>query len=459
VKISKAIYTLYAGKNLVISVTTNNGYSYNAATQEITFAQAYDNTHTVEVISSYNHTVLDIQRTTINVTANAVLAPNSLEFYYYKEIASGLIKLDRAVIDDNYVWVVKNATLLTPSIDYRVNDDRVSIQLLLPPDPNDSITFITFGSNVLTSGIAYQQFKDMLNRVHFKRLSASKQTTLARDLHWNDITLEVVNASNFDTPNPAKNLPGVIEIRGERIEYYGIQGNILSKLRRGTLGTGVYNLHKAGAFVQDIGPTETIPYNETSVTEQIISDGKTTTVNLGFVPGGFDTSWTYLGSKMTATQATSLAKHAVEVFVGGYDTGVEWTLNTTYNIGTIVTVGSYTYRCTHAHTSSAIFNNDSANWNFFIGNIRLKKNAYKVHNVNKSPYSPEGDIDLPEDFTVDGVTKQLHLTNLLNSGTQVTVVKRTGTAWDSTVNIQNDTTKIAEFLKASPGIWYSDYKS
>jgi hypothetical protein len=458
VKISKSIYTLYNGKNLVISITTDDGYFYNPATQEISFAQSYDNTHTVEVISSYNHSVLDIQRTTINVTANAVLSPDTLEFYYYKQIASGIIKLDRSVIDDNYVWVIRNSTLLTPSIDYRVNDDRTSIQLLLPPDSNDEITLVTFGSNILTPGIAYQQFKDMLNRVHFKRLSANKRTALARDLHWNDTTIEVLNASNFDAPNTAKNLPGVIEIRGERIEYFGIQGNVLSKLRRGTLGTGVYNLHKSGALVQDIGPTETIPYNETSVIEQKLSDG-TSTVTLGFTPGGFDTTWSYLGKNMTTAQVSSLAKNAVEVFVGGYDTGVEWVPSTKYTTGTIVTVGSYSYRCTIEHTSSEVFNNDSANWKFFIGNIRLKKNPYKVHNVNKAPYSPEGDVELPADFTVDGVSKHIELSNLLNSGTQITVVKRVGNAWDSKVNIQNDNTKIAEFLKASPGIWYSDYKS
>jgi hypothetical protein len=106
----------------------------------------------------------------------------------------------------------------------------------------------------------------------------------------------------------------------------------------------------------------------------------------------------------------------------------------------------------------ATFNDDSANWKFFIGNIRLKKKPYKVHNVNQSPYSPEGDIQLDADFAVDGQSKQLRLTNLLDSGTQVTVVQRTGTAWDSTVNIQNDNSKIAEFLKSTPGVWYTDYK-
>ena len=38
------------------------------------------------------------------------------------------------------------------------------------------------------------------------------------------------------------------------------------------------------------------------------------------------------------------------------------------------------------------------------------------------------------------------------------MVKRTGITWDNAVNIQNDTSKISEFLKASPGIWYSDFK-
>jgi hypothetical protein len=68
-------------------------------------------------------------------------------------------------------------------------------------------------------------------------------------------------------------------------------------------------------------------------------------------------------------------------------------------------------------------------------------------------------VQLDAEFAVNGTTNQLRLTHVLSTGTQVTVVKRTGTAWDSTVNIQTDTSKIAEFLKASPGIWYTDYKN
>jgi hypothetical protein len=83
---------------------------------------------------------------------------------------------------------------------------------------------------VLSAGVSYMQFKDILNRIHFKRLSANKQTQLAQPLNYLDTTITLLDATNFDIPNPAKNKPGVVEIRGERIEYFAINGNILSQL-------------------------------------------------------------------------------------------------------------------------------------------------------------------------------------------------------------------------------------
>jgi len=456
ITLTKNAYTLYSGTTLLVSITTDESYFYNPESQTITFTQAYDHTHVVEVISSYNHSVLDIQRSSVNVTSNVSLTPNTADYYYYKNLASGLIKLERTVLSDSYVWITKNGKLLTPTIDYKLNDDKQSVQLATLPLGSDQLTFITFGSNILSSGIAYMQFKDMLNRVSYKRLSLSKRTTLANDLHWNDTSITLVDASNFDVPNPTANKPGVIEIRGERIEYFAINGNVLSRLRRGTLGTGVYTLHKAGAFVQDIGPTETIPYTETTITEQIISDG-TSTVNLSFAPGLYPIH----NAKTHAIVAE--VPGDIEVFVGGYNDGSSWASGVSYNVGDIVNIGSYTYRCTTAHTAGATFSADSSNWTFFIGNIRLKKQPYKVHNVNVNPYSPAGDVQLPADFTVDGVSKSITLTNLLNKGTQITVIKQIGTAWDGNknnpVNILNDNSKISEFLKVSPGVWYTDYKS
>jgi hypothetical protein len=458
IKINQSVYTLYSGKELVVSVASSSGYSYNPTLKTITFGTVYPLATIVEVVSSYNHNILDIERTSVSVTSNFELTPGTIEFYEYTSISNGTIKLDRSVVDDNYIWVIRNTTLLVPSIDYKLNDDKETIQLATIPSSTDKITLITFSSNVLTSGIAYMQFKDMLNRVHFKRLSLSKRTTLAQDLKLNDLSIVLTNADNFDIPNPSLNRPGVIEIRGERIEYFSKQGNTLGKLRRGTLGTGAYSLNREGTFVQDIGPSETVPYTEISITEQILSDG-TNFIDLSFTPTKSNTTWSYSAGYSSTIPTNFGQSDDIEVFVGGYDQGTSWTPSTSYTIGTIVNVGTYTYRCIANHVSSTVFSIDSANWKFFIGNIRLKKSPYKVHNVNNSPYSPEGDVQLDADFSVNGTNNQIRLTNLLNSGTQVTVVKRTGIAWDNTVNIQNDTSKIAEFLRASPGIWYSDYKN
>jgi hypothetical protein len=201
IKITKAAYAKYKNTRLIISITGNEGYFYNPTTREITFASIYNSNDIIEVISSYNHAILDMQRTEINITSNVELTPGTLEFYYYSAIKSGLIQLDRSVIDDNYLWVIKDNTLLVPSIDFKVNDDKKSIQLAVAPTTNQAITIITFGSNVLSSGIAYQQFKDMLNRTHFKRLSLNKRTKLTHALKWSDTSIVVEDATNFDTPN------------------------------------------------------------------------------------------------------------------------------------------------------------------------------------------------------------------------------------------------------------------
>ena len=507
VKINKLIYSAYYKQTLVVSVTTNQGYFYNSSTNQITFAETYSSLDVVEVISSYKHDILDIERTMLTVSSNLLLTPDSVEYYSYKGLTNGTILLDRAVINDDYVWVMQNDSILVPSIDYKLNEDCINIQLTNNPSINDKITLMTFGSNILAAGISYMQFKDMLNRVHYKRLSLNKRTVLVNDLKFDDKTIEVENADNFDRPNPSKNKPGIIEIRGERIEFYEINGNLLSKLRRGTLGTGTPNLHSVGTYVQEIGPTESIPYIESSVVEQVISDGETIVIPLNFTPAksGVDQWFTDFGftlkgdyiisgsytandvvvynnlyyvnikSYVFNSTVTILPENTtywklydttipvgygqcneIEVFVGGYDYSVNWLPKVTYLPDVIVTLGSYTYKCLTEHTSTSNFKNDIANWTFFIGNIRLKKAPYKMHNENQAPNSPLGDIKLDAEFSVDGTSSAIRLTHKLSFGTRITIIKRNGTDWDSKTNIQYDNNRIAEFLKATPGVWYAE---
>jgi hypothetical protein len=416
----------------------------------IVFAQAYTSSNLIEIISSYQHDILDINRTSVSVSFSQSVVADTPEYYYYKDIAGGQLVLSRSVIDDGYVWVTKNNILLSPTIDYKVNDSKNSITLAVFPQLNDKFMLITFSSNIITAGVAYMQFKDMLNRVHYKRLSVNKKTTLVQDLNFNDLQIVVADASNFDKPNLSQNKPGVIEIKGERIEYFVLTGNTLSNIRRGTLGTGIPNKHVSSSIVQDIGPSETIPYVDTSLTEQIVSDG-TTTVPLSYTPANVN---------------------EIEVFVGGYDIS-EWLPNTNYFVGTIFSYASYTYKVTVNHTSGStwgavvntiqqdgtiIARKISANlvYMFFIGNIRLRKRTYTMHNSNIAPNSPEGDITLSADFTVDGITNKITLLTPLRVGTRVTVIKRTGINWD--IGLNNDS-KISNFLKATPGISYSPLRT
>jgi len=152
----------------------------------------------------------------------------------------------------------------------------------------------TEGSN---PDFGFMQFKDMLNRVHYKRLNAAKATTLAADITQNTLSIAVADGSILTPPNPAANLPGIVFINGERIEFFVKIDNVLSQLRRGTLGTGAPAVHLAGSIVQDAGPTETIPYTDQIETETILADGTVSS----FTP------------KLKFSRSDD-----IDVFVGGY---------------------------------------------------------------------------------------------------------------------------------------------
>ena len=496
VKITKAAYALYKGTTLIVSVAKGQQYVLTPSADAVDGAAAIPATITfttapavgqvIEIMSAYKHDVLDIQRTAITVKTNLTYEPDSFEYYNYIGINSGYIKLDRSVVDTSSVWVTKNGLLLTPSVDYKLNKDKQSITFDQPLSESDKIDLITYSSNVYRSAISYMQFKDMLNRTHFKRLSLRKQTELTQDLNFFDFEIHVADASEFDIPNQSKNLPGVVEINGERIEYFEKTGNVLSRLRRSTLGTGAAFKYLAGNKVQDIGPSETIPYRDTTTVDQITTTGSRS-IELDFVPSKSAEVWKLDNAFQTTIPTSYGQSNEIEVFVGGYDTSATWQANVDYSVGTIVQLGSYTYRCILAHTSSIKFSLDADKWMFFVGNIRLKKHPFKIHNVSVHPESTEGDVQFDADFSVNGTTTELRLTNLLDAGVKVTVVKKTGRLWtgitynpvpmnidtgltdidtgdttfderDATI-LANSNNNIIEFLKAEPGIWYSNTKS
>ena len=699
ISITKSTYSQYKGTRLAISLV--NSADYVCTNNTITFNQVYAQTDYVEIISAFKHDILKIERTRTKASNNLTFSAATPAFYTYTGILGGSILLQNSVLNENYIWVIKNGTLLTPSVDFKLNPDLSSISLAGNVQLNDVIETIIFAGAPINPGFSYMQFKDMLNRTIYKRLSKEKQTTLTQDLHFYDSYIYVADAGNIDKPNPNLNRPGIIEIHGERIEFFTLDGNKLGQLRRGTLGTGTPQLHKSGTFVQDIGPSETVPYSDTTNTYQVTINGTTIDkiIPLGFVPMGTSTgvktnisidSWSVTGSRFgvfdqttsqvvssktgtgpySVTFAVPQLTHApavgkilavsgsfnssyngyysvissnidnnitvvptadsitgtfgivtvtddgdasgsvngsnritevddggganqiysstdiildgtnssqngdtirgsvtysfviptqsvapttgiyytisgvvpsqyngtflctassttiitisfpinygqittlptsissthsitlnyptdpgvyntltttlitapiygqaddIDVFVGGYDTSIVWEPLTTYEVDQIVTINSYTYRITKRHTSGAKFNSLVTTLNidgtvisagilasmvrtFFIGNTRLKKHPYSVHNIELSPISPDGDVNFIADFAVDGINNEMVLTNSLTAGTVVTIIKRNGTTWaGDTGSISTSTTPLANFLKLKQGISY-----
>ena len=309
VTLKKAVRAANVGKELTVSVIYENSYSCDG--EYILFDIPPDDNQTISVISFYKHDILDIKQTSRTVTSNVTLAPESLEVFDYLSVYGKNIKLPRPVIDSSYVWLTKNGRMLQPNIDYKLNLDLTSVYLDQQPVTDDKFAIMTFSNNIVVDSFAFMQFKDMLNRVHYKRLSEARQTKLAEDLLWNDMTITVAKGSVLSNPNPAKRLPGIIEIFGERIEYYKKEGNLLSQLRRGTLGTGVRPVYEAGTLVQDIGKTETIPYRDTTYTEQ-------------------------------------------------HTTLSNWKQSLNYELEDVVSYNGYRYVCSTAHTSSSVF--ESNKW-------------------------------------------------------------------------------------------------
>jgi hypothetical protein len=507
VKINKRKYIDGAAMIVVISAGSDYNINDNGS---ITFTSNYPTGTEIEVISFYNHAILKVERSVNSLTPANVLVPGSADYYTFTNKLGQRFKLDRPVSTDDYIWVIKNGQMLTHSVDYSLELDHRSVRLKTELDETDIVQVIAFNSEVVTYSVSYMQFKDILNRVHFKRLNKNKQTRLAQDLKFDDTYILVEDSSQFDQPNINANKPGVIEIKGERIEYFEIDGNALLRLRRGTLGTGVPAIHKEGSYVIDIGPQETIPYLDTELIENHISDG-TRYVNLTFIPikgdqdtasPNYDTSgvvkWfadynlNYKGEYISGSQYVSNdvvsyqsgyytalvgsrsvlptnteywapydteipvgfgMSNDIEVLVGGYDLTQIWEPNTLYTIGTLITKDSYSYKCQMEHTSSSSFMDDYNFWKIFVGNRRLSKVPYSYHNMNKFVYSPEGDEKIEADFAVDGENPQLLLTNELAVGTRITVVKKTGFNWDN--NLYGDN-QIASFLRAAPAVWYTN---
>ena len=311
-------------------------------------------------------------------------------------------RITQTALNSSYVWVYKNGERLIKEKDYYVSLPRNVLYLNEETTSSDLIKIVTFGSQIYKQPSAFEIHKDMLNIYHFKRFSIGK-ISLAKELAYYDKTLTVTDASELYEPIPSRNIPGILYVSGERIEYFVKSGNVLSQLRRGTQGTSIGLSYPVGTLVADISPNESLPYNENQERFDFISDGSTLLIGpLEFIPTkSTRNSWT-----KTTIPSTYGPCDEVEVFVAG---------------------------------------------------TRMRKDPVSVYDETLGSSSPDADKVLEADFSVNGSERYIRLTNAPPAGTRISVIKRTGKIWyergentaSSGVTLLNNNTAIARFIAQS----------
>jgi hypothetical protein len=161
--------------------------------------------------------------------------------------------------------VVVNGVPLVNHHDFELLDDSVTVQVSdeYEHTATDEIVITSISSSKLAETVlGYRIFNDIFNRTHFKRLSKQNTTYLTKELYFSDTSIHVADAGVLTQPVPSKNIPGVVLIDGERIEFFQVNNNVLSQLRRSTLGTSPSFYSESMSKVIDQGPDQTVPFEE-----------------------------------------------------------------------------------------------------------------------------------------------------------------------------------------------------
>ena len=146
---------------LEVYVTTDGEYTVSGNT--LTLNTAADQTP-VKVTHFSKHDVQQIDRKNLDIVKRTTLTPASAGDIEYNHLLAGLIKLQRPTIDAEYVWVTVNGVLKTPSVDYKVTNDKSFIRMAQPLQENDVVELIQFADDggPTVAKFGYRQFKDMM---------------------------------------------------------------------------------------------------------------------------------------------------------------------------------------------------------------------------------------------------------------------------------------------------------
>ena len=245
---------------------------------------------------------------------------------------SGIFKLRFDTLNAGYTFVWLNGEQLVQGSDYTVSGSTITVNGKTITS-SDRLDVMYFAVDSAVSATGFRIFKDMLNRTFYKRISKTATTKLVEDMTEGTSTITVANGTVLSEPNITANVPGVVFVDKERIEYFTKAGNTLGQLRRGTLGTGIKE-HGSGTEVVDASGTQTIPYADTVYTNPFTGDGSTATFTLSQAPSSASELDIFIGGQRLLL--TSEDGSTINYSVDGSTTAV--TLSTAPASGTQIKI-------------------------------------------------------------------------------------------------------------------------
>lgn len=276
-----------------------NDYDYVISDNILRFRNTINNTN-VKVTTFPNHDQLFIN--------NEVFPANGLRLY----------QLEYPAEDENYVWVYVDGYPIVHRVDFEVLADKKTVQLALSVNQtNSSTVMVTSIRNpqYLNNVFGYRIFKDFFERDQYKRLSKDATTFLRENLKFYDTTIKVFDTGILSPSNPTLNVPGVVLIDRERIEFFNVDYDELQTIRRGTLGTSPAFYVDEGAKVIDQGILQTVPYVDNIYTYNTL----TTTATVYTIPYTYvENTFTNLIQGINLTTSTAVDPiDQIKVYYGG----------------------------------------------------------------------------------------------------------------------------------------------
>ena len=379
------------------------------------------------------------------------------------------------VSNDYYMWVslIKadgTTYFLVNGVDFIILDDNVTIQVsdswnIINSDTLEIISFKDpdYAGNVL----GYRMFKDILGKTTYTRLSLKNTTYLTQPLSPTDTEIYVADASVLTAPIVSQNIPGVVLINFERIEFYQMDGNVLKQITRGTLGTGINDTLDFNTDVVDQGTTQEFWTSENPSIQYLYTTADTGTYTISksnFHVTLSNTTSTILSNGITLNSVTPLSDQ-VDVYLGGHqlrkdpafvhDTTITLDSISTGSIrGEIIEFNTNTLQLLNANPGDSYIDvNTGKVWTYTItrtDDVRYPGWVYS----GLTKLQPEFDI-----FT-DGYTQTIHLNNTVSDNLELAIVAKTSGSEDfntvispgTTVPLWSSTTTNAIFLKGSPTV-------